>query len=119
MVNFGEFKKVKLTYFIFANTMVINLHAITHCKSSWCAYERKTSGSPLRLKLVQWYHVYKEMWNAAMDRTELLCKRNNSYTHAPQSLQILKTRRPEAVAHKRSKGATKGLRVYKLHGACI
>ena len=54
-----------------------------------------------------------------MDRTELLCKRNNSYTHAPQSLQILETRRPEAVAHERSKGATKGLRVYKLHGACV
>ena len=46
----------------------------------------------------------------------------NSYTHAPWSLRNLLTRRPEAVAHERSEGATKGLRVYKfrrLHGACV
>ena len=47
---------------------------------------------------------------------------NNSYTHAPRSLRIIKTRRPKAVAPERSEDATKGLRVYKihrLHGACI
>ena len=46
----------------------------------------------------------------------------NSYTHAPWSLQILETRRPEALAHEHSEGTTKGLRVYKicrLHSAYI
>ena len=51
-----------------------------------------------------------------------MCNTNNSYTHAPRSLQILLTRRPEAVAPEHSEGATKGLRVYKicrLRGACV
>ena len=25
--------------------------------------------------VVLWYHIYKEIWNAAMDGTELPCKR--------------------------------------------
>ena len=33
---------------------------------------------------------------------------NNSYTHTPRSLQILQTRRPEAVEHERSEGTIQG-----------
>ena len=45
-----------------------------------------------------------------------------TYTHTPQGPRNLETRRPEAVVHERSEGATKGLKIYKfcrLHCGCI
>ena len=36
--------------------------------------------------VVRGYHIYKEIWNAAMDGTELLCEREIGNAHDPFSI---------------------------------
>ncbi len=38
--------------------------------------------------VVQGYHIYKEIWSAAMDGTELPCKRDIGNAHDPFTLLV-------------------------------
>ena len=42
------------------------------------------------ITVVQGYHAYKEIWNAAMDGTELSCEREIGNSHDPFAVAIKK-----------------------------
>ena len=39
--------------------------------------------------MVRGYHIYKEIWNAVMDGTELLCERESGHAHDPFGLSTV------------------------------